>query len=115
MLVVTVGRWGVEQSKKGAGGWDEISRVGGGTATGIYLTKHSCHACVCVCLERGRKRERIMVTQAAWLIQMGENTTRLCLVQHTLATPLSSPLSLLPFPPGPPSREGSQNSRVRPR
>lgn len=83
-----------------------MSRVEGCSATGIYLTKHSCHACVCiyvcVCLERGRKRERIMVTQAVWLIQMGENTTRLWLVLHTLthtnppllsSSSFSSPLS----------------------
>lgn len=60
--------------KKGACGWDEGRRTGGGcksSATGIYLTKHSCHASVCVnvCLKSGRKRERIMVTQAVWLIQ----------------------------------------------
>lgn len=32
-------------SKKGASGWDER---GEGPATGIYLTKHSCRACVCM-------------------------------------------------------------------
>lgn len=81
------GCWGTNLKKKLVGG------MGGGLATGIYLTKHSCQACVwlcvlvCVCvhacLERGRKRERIMVTQAVWLIQTEENTTRLWLVQHT--------------------------------
>lgn len=99
--------WGVTVGSSGGGGDRNLKKElvggmsGGGSATGIYLTKHSCHACVClyvcVCLESGRKRERIMVTQAVWLIQMGENTTRLWFVQHTnpplLSSSFSSPLS----------------------
>lgn len=42
-------------------------RSWGGAATGIYLTKHSCHACVSVC----GGGWGIMVTQAVWLIQIG--------------------------------------------
>lgn len=34
-----------DKSKKEASGWD-----GRGLATGIYLTKHSCQACVCLCV-----------------------------------------------------------------
>lgn len=87
---------------------------GGGYATDIYLTKHSCHECMCVYIcacPRGRKRERIMVTQAGWLIQMGGGgTTRLWRVQHTQALRSSSLL-----PPGPPSSEGGQKRGVGPR
>lgn len=99
---VTVGSWGVRgrNLKKELVGGIQVRGRGRRSATGIYLTKHSCHAFVCasVCLERGRKRERIMVPQAVWLIQIGENTTRLWLLQHTLTQTLcSSP----PLPPSP--------------
>lgn len=59
---VTVANWDV--SKKGAGGWDDCGwgvGDGGCSATGIYLTKYSCHACVrvylCVCRESGKERK----------------------------------------------------------
>lgn len=76
-----------DKSKKEASGWD-----GRGVShrhlpnqtqlSGVCVTVCTC-VCVHACLERGRKRERIMVTQAVWLIQTEENTTRLWLVQHT--------------------------------
>lgn len=76
-----------DKSKKEASGWD-----GRGVShrhlpnqtqlSGVCVTVCTC-VCVHTCLERGRKRERIMVTQAVWLIQTEENTTRLWLVQHT--------------------------------
>lgn len=75
-----------DKSKKEASGWD-----GRGVShrhlpnqtqlSGVCVTVCTC-VCVRTCLERGRKRERIMVTQAVWLIQTEENTTRLWLVQH---------------------------------
>lgn len=117
-----------DKSKKEASGWD-----GRGVShrhlpnqtqlSGVCVTVCTC-VCVHACLERGRKRERIMVTQAVWLIQTEENTTRLWLVQHTHTHPRarthtvtqtlgSSPPSLLAFPPGPPSSEGSQKEGSR--
>lgn len=76
-----------DKSKKEASGWD-----GRGVShrhlpnqtqlSGVCVIVCTC-VCVHACLERGRKRERIMVTQAVWLIQTEENTTRLWLVQHT--------------------------------
>lgn len=75
-----------DKSKKEASGWD-----GRGVShrhlpnqtqlSGVCVTVCTC-VCARACLERGRKRERIMVTQAVWLIQTEENTTRLWLVQH---------------------------------
>lgn len=96
-------------------GWER------GLATGIYLTKHSCGACVCVCVsafgQREKERKDYGNTSSLAHSNGGKTPQGSGLYNtHSLTqTHCSSPPSLLPFPPGPPSSEGSQKRGVGPR
>lgn len=114
-----------DKSKKEASGWD-----GRGLATGIYLTKHSCQACVCLCVlvcvrvfgERKKERKDYGNTSSLAHSNRGKHHKALARTTctHTPAcththrqTLGSSPPSLLAFPPGPPSSEGGQKEGSR--
>lgn len=71
-----------DKSKKEASGWDGRGVSHRHLPNQTQLSGVCVTVCTRACLERGRKRERITVTQAVWLIQTEENTTRLWLVQH---------------------------------
>ena len=75
------------------------SKTGGDSATGIYLTKHSCHVCAFGVCVFGEREKGIMVTQAVWLIQMGgKHHKALACTTHTHNPLLPSSSSSSPVP-----------------
>lgn len=110
----TLGGGRGKKSKKGAGGWE---RDGGRVATGIYLTKHSCHTCgsVRACVFGEEKERKDYCNTSSMAHSNGGKTPQDSGLYNTHSQPLSSsPPSLLPFPPGPPSSKGSQKRGVGP-